>query len=786
MSETWERALKSPWGLAVGIYAVAWGFLCSPWLLGGLTIPYDAKAHFQAQLQFLANALHSGQSPFWTPNVFAGSPQIADPQSLIFSPAFFIAYFNPSPSFATVDAYIFALVGLGGLAVLLFFKDRGWHPAGGLVAALCFSFGASAAWRVQHVGQVESFAMFGVTLWLLGRTLGKPTKIRGALTGVSAALMLIEPDQVALLASYILAGFVAADIIQSNTPIKRLSTLVPALASAASVCIALVAVPLVLTYFFVETSSRAAIPFSAVAHGSLHPASLLTSVVGDLFGAMDPKVPYWGPYSYAWDKFDQTLSQNMGQIYIGALPMLLFLTIGVCRGLAWDKEIRYFTLALAAMTVYAIGAFTPIFRIFYELAPGVSFFRRPADATFLMGGLLSIVAGYLVHRLSTESKTTVSNGRRAVELSLIAIFFALSTTIAFQQGHLIDSIKPMVIAIAFLCLAAASVAWIARSSPSAKRSLIAVGFLMTVDLAVNNGPNESTALPMSRYDFLRQDTKNETIVFLKERLKTTINSVRRDRIELVGLGFEWPNASLVHGFEHILGYNPLRLDATVKGLGAGETVAGWDQRQFSPLFPSYHSRLADLLGLRYIASSVPIDRIDKHLKADDLKLVARTRDAYIYENASALPRVMVVDNWLEADFKKLLETGAWPLFDPKKTLLLEQAPPLETTVAAKAALRAAGWISIERYENTVVVVDVTATNQTFLLSNTMWHPWWRATIDGVPAPILKANVLFQAVQLSAGHHIVEFRFEPLEGAWDQLFATRSGVPVEKATEQRAH
>jgi len=86
------------------LFVLAWIFLCSPWLGGELTIPYDAKAHFQAQLQFLANALHSGQSPFWAPNVFAGSPQIADPQSLIFSPAILLAYLNSEPSFTAVDA----------------------------------------------------------------------------------------------------------------------------------------------------------------------------------------------------------------------------------------------------------------------------------------------------------------------------------------------------------------------------------------------------------------------------------------------------------------------------------------------------------------------------------------------------------------------------------------------------------------------------------------------------------------------------------------------------------
>lgn len=59
---------------AVGFVCV-WVILCWPWLSGSVTIPFDAKAHFQAQIQFLAQALHSGQSPFWTHNVFGGSPR---------------------------------------------------------------------------------------------------------------------------------------------------------------------------------------------------------------------------------------------------------------------------------------------------------------------------------------------------------------------------------------------------------------------------------------------------------------------------------------------------------------------------------------------------------------------------------------------------------------------------------------------------------------------------------------------------------------------------------------
>src|SRR5215475_1729141 len=266
------------------LFALAWIFLCSPWLGGELTIPYDAKAHFQAQLQFLANALHSGQSPFWAPNVFAGSPQIADPQSLIFSPAILLAYFNPEPSFRAVDAYAFSLLGCAGYAVLSLFRDRDWHPAGGIIAALAFAFGASAAWRVQHIGQVQSYALFPVALWLLERTMRRCSVVWAVGAGLSIGLMIVEPNQVALLAGYILVALAVTRVLRDPAP-RRL--LLP-IGSAIVVALLVAFVPVFLTYLFVEASNRPAIAFYEAVRGSLHPASLLTAVIGDLYGALDP------------------------------------------------------------------------------------------------------------------------------------------------------------------------------------------------------------------------------------------------------------------------------------------------------------------------------------------------------------------------------------------------------------------------------------------------------------------------------------------------------------------
>jgi len=39
-------------------------------------------------------------------------------------------------------------------------------------------------------------------------------------------------------------------------------------------------------------------------------------------------------------------------------------------------------------------------------------------------------------------------------------------------------------------------------------------------------------------------------------------------------------------------------------------------------------------------------------------------------------------------------------------------------------------------------------------------PGWRATLDGVPAEILRADVAFRAVAVPAGRHVIEYVYRP--------------------------
>ncbi len=768
----WARGI-----LVFCLVGLLWAWIALPWLSGEVTIPYDAKAHFQAQIQFLANALHRGDSPFWTPNIFGGSPQIADPQSLIFSPAFLLALFDKAPSFRTMDAYVLVLLLCGGLACARFGQERGWHPAAQVVAALVFAFGASSSWRLQHIGQVQSLACFAVAFWLLARALTHRSWRSGLSAGLAAGMMAVKPDQVAFIGVYLLAAYAAWFLLKDAQPAAATRRALPALAAAGAAGLAIVAVPLLMTILFSEVSNRAEIDFVEAGRGSLHPASLLTAFVGDLFGAKDPFVEYWGPSSFAWSPGNLTLSQNMGQVYVGSLPIVA-IVLWLARG--WrhvDPEARFLLGALLATVVYAVGSYTPAFAVIFALLPGADNFRRPADATFLVGALLALLSGYAMHEAMTwrarggEARRTALIAAGVVALALVA-----AAMIAFWRDKLGAAAPAIASSAAWLCAALCALLMLRRlalstRAPARAASLAAFCGMMAMfglDLKANNGPNESTALPPSIYAVMDPETDNHTVSYLKALLaRSQREPGRRDRIEFLGMDFHWPNIGMIHGFDHAFGYNPLHMADFTEATGARDHMGGAKDRKFTAMFPSFRSIFSDMLGLRYVISSVPVETVDRSLKPGDLSLLARTRDAFIYENPRALPRAMFVRGVRIADFAALLEDGLPADFDPRKTVLLERLGE-DAVLNASAAAAPEAKVRLVSYANTEVVVEVDSASAGYLVLNDVWHPWWTVTVNDDDADILKANVLFRAVQVEAGKSLVRFRFRPLDGAIAEL------------------
>ena len=289
----------------IAFLALAW-----PWLSGAVAIPYDATSQFYPQLAFLARSLATGQSPFWTPNVFAGWPQIADPQSLIFSPLHFVvALLDPNPSPWLADALVFALLYAGGARrdpVLprprLACRRRAGRGAGVFVRRLGrLAHPARRPDRkpgVPAAGAVDAGAR--ARALVVARRRGR--RACSPRSSCSAAI------RWRCIAIYVLAGFVlwhwlggagsaGADRRERQAARGRRGRRRADRDRAGDADGA--------AGRRIPTARRSAMP--SPAGGSLHPANLLMLVFADLFGASDFNREFWGPPGFPWhDAFGQT------------------------------------------------------------------------------------------------------------------------------------------------------------------------------------------------------------------------------------------------------------------------------------------------------------------------------------------------------------------------------------------------------------------------------------------------------------------------------------------------
>ena len=60
-----------------------------------------------------------------------------------------------------------------------------------------------------------------------------------------------------------------------------------------------------------------------------------------------------------------------------------------------------------------------------------------------------------------------------------------------------------------------------------------------------------------------------------------------------------------------------------------------------------------------------------------------------------------------------------------------------------------------------VDIEVEASEPSLVVVAQTYHHNWRAYVDGRPAPLLRANHAFQAIQVPAGRHSIRLAYEDL-------------------------
>jgi hypothetical protein len=756
-------------------------------------VPWDSKNHFYPMLRYLATALEHGELPLWNPYHFSGHPSVADPQSLLFTPTMLLfGWLVPSPSMQLFDVVIYAHLLPGAFAILALFRRRGWAASGGVIAAFVYILGGSASARLQHTGMIFSYGYFPLALYLLEVALARRSYAYGLAFAAIAALMTVGRDQVAFLSGLTLIGYAAYAAATAERPLVFVRQRVVLLATMAVVGAALLAIPTILTMQLLATSTRPGFGYGVAVMGSLPPASLATILFGDVFGSLRWTYDYWGP---DWHTLAEGTSTDRATNYLfaGTLPAVLLLWHGVAGRRLFAREFRFFLIFGVAALVYALGRYTPLFAPVFDYLPGVKLYRRPADATFLINVALAFAAGYLVHRY------VVAGAPRLVSRRIVAIAFvglasaaavgavAYGITYAVRAHQLPVAAREMALGIVL----ASGAAWllVRGTAASAQRAAVAAVLVAVTggELIWRNAASSLNAEPQERYAVFQNlpPEQLQGLNILKDELAARHAKGERPRVEILGLGGAWQNASMVLGLEDTVGYNPLRLADYEKAVGPGENAVDMNLRTFPALFRGYKCRLAGLLGLEYLVLDRPAERLPRHFpRVNDAKLLYGSGQMWIYRLAPAMPRAYVASRLVRVDSEAVLSQDELPEFERASEALIDEGavedvkadlgqhagaePGTEEPVRSSAR--------VTRYERNAVALDVETNHAGLLVLHDIYYPGWVAIVDGEARPILRANLLFRGVEVGPGRHRVEFRFRPL--SVDNLVAAATEL-VEK-------
>ncbi|NIS84654.1 MAG: YfhO family protein [Nitrospinaceae bacterium] len=134
----------------------------------------------------------------------------------------------------------------------------------------------------------------------------------------------------------------------------------------------------------------------------------------------------------------------------------------------------------------------------------------------------------------------------------------------------------------------------------------------------------------------------------------------------------------------------------------------------------------------------------------------------VYENTRRLPRAFWVPHCIVAtthrDFGRIMVNRE---FDPARLVVLErspkdrpcQKPPGDDQGTGKVRLLNRGYDHLE--------LESDAAAPGFLFLSESYYPGWRATVDGAPATIHRANYKFRALVLPAGRHRIQMEYRPV-------------------------
>jgi hypothetical protein len=722
-----------------------------PLFLGRIVFFRDIAHGSFASRNFLRDSLLRGELPGWNPYQGLGMAVFANPLYGVFYPPNWLYLLVSRDGVAAMlnwQAFLHTAFGAAGICLLarrLHVSSLGMTIAG---LAWALSGYTAAQWSIGIMVLADAWVpwmMVGHLALLDSLRHPAPAWGRGL---VKAAL----PTVCALLAGEVfiamigtgfgvLFAFVLHAVERRADPGQPRPRPAWLLRAAAAVLLAVGASSITLLPIGLlagSTERRAPFPADVAERCSLHPLRVAELALPNSMG--NPYGEYPAAAVIGEPQLDGLpLSYS---VYLGASVIALVLAaFGRGRRTAWMLG----ALLLAALLL-AFGKYTPLYGLVRRVIVPLGYMRYPEKLMVLVVAMAALLAGLGTERVLAGPAQPF---RRNLILLALTMALGVAAYLLLPPLWMVHAVRGALIA-AIAIVAVLAVHFLAsRGSRSAAFLLVAV---VSLDLAAATWPLQG----FGGTDIVRPPPAARAVLELRPplpyppriyRSHATSDAVNRwfpahsnteGEFRLVSTLIT--NTVNAWGLATLPGYDPA-IPALV------ETV--WERGR-----PTGQSALR-LLGAEYAVLPVADPRAPKNDRPGLEPVFDPLPGARLYRIPGTLPRV-----FLAAHAEVLSDDAALErLYQPETVAgaSVWLAPAGGARPLAQPPGRA-GDCALERYQNDRITAVCTARQPATAVFVEQWSRGWSATVDGRPAPLLRANLIMRAVAVEPGTHRIDLQF----------------------------
>lgn len=683
-----------------------------------------------------------GELPLWNPYSFSGTTHAGNYQSAVFSPVNVL--FALLPEINAWSLMILLQPLLAGIFMFIFLRSLLISREGSVIGSVAFMFcGFIVVWMAYGT---LSYAVLYLPLILYGvHTFLSTGRKRAALIMTAGTLLsfLSGHFQMSLyVLIYAMSYLVYGYLHHKNKTRAAVSLLFVAIG-------VLMASPQILPA--VEAYGQA-VRSGLFLKGEVIPWQYISTLFSpDFYGNPVTRNDWYGHYA-EWAGF------------VGVIPLMLALFAGSVK----KKSAAATFFILMAVLSLSFAFQTPLVDLLYALRIPVLSTSSASRVIILMSFSLAVLSGFGFDALrdTWQNKSWRSVVRFGVAvLAVCAVLWAVLLVFhPLPADKLAIAVRNTYLPTAFL-LAALIVGAAGFLLP--KRFLVLLPFVLIFLAGTDSYRFAAKWMPFDPKEYIYP-----VLPVITELQRLT----GRDNSRVFGnIGNEAGSAfgiQLIEGYDAVYQHRYGRfMSAATEGKlrDVGRSVVVFDKHGL------YSEKILQLLGVRYYAHKKSDGRFPWAYPFWELPQYNRVwEDEHfeIMENTSGLPRVFLASSYVVAtQEQEILDHLFSTDFDIREKVVLEEEPGIEP----KSGSASAAFVS---YRPTDVRIAVNSPVPKLLFLSDTYATGWKASVDGNPVKIHRADFDFRAVEVPAGTHTVRMWYAPLSetlGLAATVFATLVGA-----------